>query len=69
MIHDASTDNHSRSPKTLYIWAAICKPLWIVGSAIGNLRRPIDEGNDSLSKSSRKLTSAAEFSDAEYLAI
>src|SRR6218665_853427 len=36
---DVSIDNHSRSPKTLYMWAAICKPLWIVGSAIGNLRR------------------------------
>src|SRR6218665_3266964 len=35
---DASIDNHSRSPKTLYMRAAICQPLWIVGSAIGNLR-------------------------------
>jgi len=39
VIHDASIDNHSLSPKTFYMWAAICKPLWIVGSAIGNLRR------------------------------
>jgi len=33
---DTSIDNHSRSPKIVYMWAAIYKPLWIVGSAIGS---------------------------------